>query len=60
MRHRQEGANNLPALKTWKNSSTGLWRLSKLSRSHVSNLSWNVTTLTDQIRLEAKSISRNT
>jgi len=42
----QEVTNNLPALKTWKNSSTGLWRHSQLSRSHVLNLSWNVTTST--------------
>jgi len=44
MQHRQEGASNLPALKTWQNSSIGLWRHSQLSRSYVSNLSWNVTT----------------
>jgi len=54
MQHRQEGANNLPALKTWQNLSIGLWRHSQLSRSHVSNLSWNVTSSTDQVRLQAK------
>jgi len=47
MQHRQ-GANNLPALKTWQNSSIGLWHHSQLSRSYVSNLSQNVTTSTDQ------------
>jgi len=46
MQHRQEGANNLPALKTWQNSCIGLLRHSYLSRSYVSNLSWNVTTST--------------
>jgi len=30
MQHRQEGANNLLALKTWQNSSIGLWRHSQL------------------------------
>jgi len=30
MQHRQEEAYNLPALKTWKNSSNELWHHSKL------------------------------
>jgi len=39
MQHRQEGADNMPALKTWQNSSIGLWRHSQLSRSCVLNFS---------------------
>jgi len=30
MQHRQEGANNLPALKARQNPSTGLWCYSQL------------------------------
>jgi len=30
MQHRQEGVNNLPDLRTWQNSSIGLWRRSQL------------------------------
>jgi len=54
MQHRQEGPSNLPALKTWRNSFIGIWRHSQLSRSHVSNLSWNATTSTAQVRPKAK------
>jgi len=46
MQHRQEGANNLPAPKTWQNLPIGLWHHTQLSKSHVSNLSWNVTAST--------------
>jgi len=54
MQQSQEGASDLPALNTWQNSSIGLWRHSHLSRSQVSNLSWNIITSTDQVRLKAK------
>jgi len=30
MQHRQEGAHNLPGLKTWQNSFIGLWHHSQL------------------------------
>jgi len=58
MQHRQEVANNLSALKTWQNSSNGLLRHRKLSRSHVSILSWNVTISSNQVRLKAKYLQQ--